>query len=148
MLHEVIDKKIQEATMSSSKFELECLRLIKAEFLKYNASKEAVGKPMNDAVEVSILKKMAKQRKESAELYQRGGRAELAEKELAEAEFIEQFLPAPVSREDIEKAVNQFIFDGIMPVKKNMGQLIKAVKAKYPAADGKTVSEIVSNKLS
>ena len=148
MLYETIDKKIQEATIASSKFELECLRLIKAEFLKYNASKEAVGKPMNDAVEVSILKKMAKQRKESAELYRKGGRAELAEKEISEAEFIEQFLPAPVSREDIEKEVNQLIFDGIMPVKKNMGQLIKTVKEKYPSADGKTVSEIVSGKLS
>ena len=148
MLHEVIDKKIQEATISSSKFELECLRLIKAEFLKYNASKEAVGKPMDEAVEVSILKKMSKQRKESAELYQKGGRAELAEKELAEAKFVEQFLPAPVTREEIEAEVNQLIFDGIMPVKKNMGQLIKAVKAKYPTADGKIVSEIVLSKLS
>jgi uncharacterized protein YqeY len=148
MLHEIIDKKIQEATISSSKFELECLRLIKAEFLKYNASKEAVSKPMDEGVEVIILKKMVKQRKESAELYQNGGRSELAEKELAEATFIEQFLPAPVTREELETEVDKLIDGGIEPIKKNMGQIIKSVKAKYPTADGKTISEIVSSKLS
>lgn len=147
MLYERIDTEIHDATIKDDRFTLDILRLIKAEFLKYNASKEALKTPMSDAVEITLMQKMVKQRKESAELYRQGGRTDLAEKEEAEANFIRGFLPAPVTTEMLEEAVNQAFFDGIMPVKKNMGLIIKTVKEKYPTADGKTLAAIVSAKL-
>ena len=67
MIREKIENLISEATKNREMFELETLRLVKAELMKYNASKEAVSKPMDDNIEISILKKMVKQRKESAE---------------------------------------------------------------------------------
>lgn len=148
MIREKIENLISEATKNREMFELETLRLVKAELMKYNASKEAVSKPMDDNIEISILKKMVKQRKESAELYNQGNRPELAEKETKEADFIAQFLPKETSVEEIEEAVNAIISSGVEPVKKNMGRIIKEVKSKYPAADGKLVSQVVSSKLS
>jgi len=147
MLYERIDKEIHDATVNDDRFALETLRLIKAEFLKYTAAKEALKTPICDSVETTIMQKMVKQRKESAELYRQGGRTDLAEKEEAEANFISRFLPAPVTDEMLNAAVNQAFFDGIMPVKKNMGLIIKTVKEKYPTADGKTLAAIVSAKL-
>lgn len=148
MIREKIENLISEATKNREMFELETLRLVKSELMKYNASKEAVSKPMDDNIEISILKKMVKQRKESAELYNQGNRPELAEKETKEADFIAQFLPKETSVEEIEEAVNAIISSGVEPVKKNMGRIIKEVKSKYPAADGKLVSQVVSSKLS
>ena len=80
-------------------------------------------------------------------MYHQGGREDLEDNERLESTVIQGWLPAPVTEEQIEAEVNQIIFDGVMPVKKNMGQIIKAVKAKYPAADGKLVSQVVSSKL-
>lgn len=148
MIREKIEHLISEATKNREMFELETIRLVKAELMKYNASKEAISKPMDDNIEIGILKKMVKQRKESAELYNQGNRPELAEKETKEADFIAQFLPKETSVEEIEEAVNAIISSGVEPVKKNMGQIIKTVKSKYPAADGKLVSQVVSSKLS
>lgn len=148
MIREKIEHLISEATKNREMFEIETLRLVKAELMKYNASKEAISKPMDDNIEIGILKKMVKQRKESAELYNQGNRPELAEKETKEADFIAQFLPKETSVEEIEEAVNAIISSGVEPVKKNMGQIIKTVKSKYPAADGKLVSQVVSSKLS
>lgn len=148
MIREKIENLISEATKNRNLFELETIRLVKTELMKYNTSKEAVSKPMDDNIEISILKKMVKQRKESAELYKAGNRLELAEKEIKEAEYIAQFLPKETSVDEIEEAVNSIISSGVEPVKKNMGRIIKEVKTKYPAADGKLVSQVVSSKLS
>jgi len=146
MLREKIDELIAQATHNGDS-SLGILRLIKAEFLKYNASKEAVKKPIDDIIEIQILNKMVKQRKEAELMYVNGGRQDLADKEHQEAEFIEAYLPVPVTEEEINAEVNQIFFDGVMPVKKNMGLIIKKVKEKYPTADGKLVSTIVSKKL-
>lgn len=148
MIREKIENLISEATKNRNLFELETIRLVKTEIMKYNTSKEAVSKPMDDNIEISILKKMVKQRKESAELYKAGNRLELADKEIKEAEYIAQFLPKETSVDEIEDAVNSIISSGVEPVKKNMGRIIKEVKTKYPAADGKLVSQVVSSKLS
>lgn len=148
MIREKIENLISEATKNRNLFELETIRLVKTELMKYNTSKEAISKPMDDNIEISILKKMVKQRKESAELYKAGNRLELADKETKEAEYIAQFLPKETSVDEIEEAVNSIISSGVEPVKKNMGRIIKEVKTKYPAADGKLVSQVVSSKLS
>ena len=147
MLREKIDGLIAETTASRDFEALNVFRLIKTEFQKYNASKEAVSKPMDDGVETTILKRMVKQRKESADMYSKGGREDLAEKERMESLMIEGWLPAPVTEDQIRAEVEAVISSGVEPVKKNMGQIIKEVKSRYPAADGKLVSEVVMSKL-
>lgn len=146
MLREKIDGLIAQATTQRNQ-EVEILRMIKAEFQKYNASKEAVTKPMDDAVEIQILNKMVKQRKEAEMMYVKAGRQDLATNEHKKIEFIEKYLPAAATETDIEAEVNNIINSGVEPIKKNMGTIIKQVKAKYPTADGKLVSTIVSQKL-
>lgn len=147
MLREKIDGLIAETTANRNFEHLNVFRLVKTEFQKYNASKEAVTKPMDDTVEVTILKRMVKQRRESAEMYTKGGREDLADKELLECEIIEGWLPAPVTEDQIRAEVDAVISGGVEPVKRNMGQIIKAVKSKYPSADGKLVSTVVMSKL-
>lgn len=146
MLREKIDELIAQEIHCDSGC-IGILRLIKAEFQKYNASKEAVTKPMDDAIEIQILNRMVKQRKEAESLYVAGGRQDLAYKEHKEIDFIELYLPETASESDIEAEVNNIINSGVEPIKKNMGTIIKQVKAKYPTADGKLVSTIVSQKL-
>lgn len=153
MLRENIDKRIADATLMAlhnpeNKKEVEMLRLIKAEYLKYKVSKEALTKPMDDAVEMSLLKKMVKQRRESADLYVKGNRQDLADQENWEADYIEGFLPKPATEAEILGAIDDAIVTmKIEPIKKNMGQVIKMVKAALPNADGKLVSELVKEQL-
>ena len=148
MLREKIDELIaQEMRCDSGSIGI--LRLIKAEFQKYNASKEAVTKPMDDAIEIQILNRMVKQRKEAESLYIDGGRQDLAYNERKEIEFIELYLPSPITEEQIEEAFAEVLSSGVIPPqKKTMGLYIRHIKRKYPTADGKMISQIVSKKLS
>lgn len=147
MIREKIDSLISDAMKNDMKFELGVLRMVKTELQKYNTSKEAVSKPMDDGVEISILNRMVKQRREAAGIYT-GVNPELMLKETREAEYIEGFLPKQASVEEISDEVDRLISSGVEPLKKNMGQIIKMVKSAYPTADGRTVSEIVMKKLS
>lgn len=147
MLREKIDELITQEMHCDSGC-IGILRLIKAEFQKYNASKEAVTKPMDDAIEIQILNRMVKQRKEAELMYIEGGRQDLAYKEHKEIEFIELYLPETASESDIEAEVDNIISSGVEPIKKNMGTIIKQVKARYPTADGKLVADLVKKRLS
>lgn len=119
-------------------------RLIKAEYLKYKTAKNAT--PLDDAAEVNILRKMAKQREESINEYAKAGRQDLVESETKELNVLKEMLPAEVTAEQIEETF-QTLLAGIEPIKKNMGVFIKKIKEKYPTADGKLVASIVSKSL-
>lgn len=132
---------VKKAMLSKNKIELETLRAIKTKFTEFETKKDAT--ELTEAEEIRILNKMVKERIETAGIYTENNRPELAEKELLEAEVIKQYLPKEVSKKDIEDFV-----DTLLPIdQKGMGNAIKAVKVKYPAADGKIVSEIVKSKL-
>ena len=148
MLYERIDKEIHDAAVNDDRFALETLRLIKAEFLKYKASKEALKTPMSDAVEITLMQRMMKQRSDAAELYMKGNRPDLAEKETAEAEFIGKFLPKEPTEDEIVDEIHSVISRlNLEPVTRNMGVIIKGVKEKYPTADGKKLAAVVSAML-
>ena len=106
--------------------------------MEFRTAKDA--KPLDDASEIKVLRKMIAQREDAAAEYVRGGREDLAEKELLEVQVIKEFLPAEITRETIEEAAR-----GIIDVKelKMMGGYIKALKEKFPTADGKLISEVV-----
>ena len=144
MLNEQIDNLIKEAMLEKDALRTNVLRAIKAKFLEFKTAKNA--KPLDEIAECSILNKMVKDREESAMLYSTNGRDDLAEAELAEVNVLIEFLPRPVTEEELTNAINKVITT-IEPIKKNMGLIIKEVKAKYPQADGKILAKLVQNFL-
>lgn len=146
MLYENIDKLIAEAMKNHDNIRLSTLRLIKTKFLEYKTSKGA--KPIDEAMEITLLRKMISERKDAVGLYIAAGRNELAEKENNEMKIIQEFLPAEVTPEQIREAFNAVLSTGIEPIKKNMGLFIRGIKEKLPTADGKSVSTYVSQNLS
>lgn len=145
MYSEKIDKMIMEALKAGEKIKAGAFRMLKSEFLVFKTAKNA--KPLDDAAEISIIKKMIKQRQDAAKEYLEAGRLELADNELDEVAVLKVLLPAEITEEQIKEVVKE-VANTTVPIKKNMGVFMKEVKAKYPTADGKLVSQIVSTFLS
>lgn len=144
MYKEKIDTLIMEAMKSGNKVEASTYRMLKSEFLVFKTAKNA--KPLDDNAEISIIKKMVNQRNEAAKEYLNGGRVELADKEMAEAEVLKKMLPAEITPEQINEAIAE-VASRVEPVKKNMGVFMKELRTKYPSADGKLISQLVTNIL-
>lgn len=109
---------------------------------------------ISDADAVAVLKRLAKQRKEAAEVYEKGGRAELAEKENKELKIIEEYLPQMASREEIEEVARQKMQELGMEagspaeVSAKAGKLTGAVMKEFAGrADGNDVKEVVQKLL-
>jgi uncharacterized protein YqeY len=145
MIHDKIDKMIMEAMKAKEEERVYVYRLIKAKFLEYKTSKGA--SEFTDAIETTLLNKMIAQREQSIMMYEQAGRNDMAEAERAEVAIISEFVPKAATEEDINKAIDELIAGGIEPIKKNMGMLIKGVKAKFQNVDGKLTSELVSKRL-
>lgn len=143
MLKENLNAFIKKAMLEKDPVKLETLRSIKTAFMNYETAKNA--KPLDDAAEIQILRKMVAQREESIEQYKLAGRTESAEQEMKEVEILNSFLPAPVSKEDIEEFTKTLITPET--TKRDMGNVVKAVKTKFPTAEGKLVADIVKNLL-
>lgn len=139
MIKEQINTLIKESMIAKDKTKTEVLRAVKTVFVNYSTQKNA--KPLDDAIEIQIIKKMAQQREDTAEQYKNAGRVDLSEIELSEAKILKEFLPAIPSKEDIEAWLKNNNYHSIE--KKEMGLVIKEVKSKFPTANGKLVAEIV-----
>lgn len=148
MLKENLNKMIMESMKAHDTVRTEAFRAIKTAFMNWETSKENAGKTLTDADELQILRKMVKERQESAVVYQNANREDLALNEMDEARVIEELLPQAASEEDITKAFLQVRDEEhIEPEKKNMGIFVKRIKAILPNADGKTVAQIVQKQL-
>ena len=144
-----LDDLIMQAMKEHKKMRLETLRAIKAAFINWETSKEHAGQELTEADEIQIIKKLIKQREESIEIFMANDRIELANEEHIQMKILKEFLPAEATEEDILKCFNDVIGqDGVEPIKKNMGIIIKMIKSSLPSADGKLVAQIVSSKLS
>ena len=141
MLKENLNDFIKKAMLEKNQVKLETLRSIKTAFVNYETAKNA--KPLDEAAEIQILRKMVAQREESIEQYKLAGRIESAEQEMKEVEILNSFLPAPVSKEDIEEFTKTLITSET--TKKDMGNIVKTVKTKFPTAEGKLVADIVKS---
>lgn len=142
LLFDKINGLIAKATFDRNEVLTLTLRAIKAELLKAKTAKNA--KPLDKNMELQILKKMVKQREESAKMYEDANRLELAANEKAEIAILLKFIPEEPSVDEIESAITSC---GIELTKQNMGSVIKAVKEKYPTADGKLVADTVKSHL-
>lgn len=155
-----IDNLIKQAMKSHNKEELLVYQAIKTEIINYKTAKNA--KPYDEVAEISILKKMVKQREDSEKQYLEAGRKNLAMQEYNESEIIKKLLPAPVNKSDIMLVLCEWAnskgflvqfneipnnFSEPRIPKKEMGSAIKYLKSKFPQADGKIISEIVKEYL-
>ena len=129
------------------KVRLEALRNIKKVFLEAKTAPGA-NDTLEDDTAMKILQKLAKQGEESAEVYQKAGRAELAEEELAQVNIIKQYLPQPLTEEEIKAQVSDIIARTGASTMKDMGKVMGlASKQMAGQADGKTISAIVRQLL-
>lgn len=146
MINEKINEMIKDAMKSKDQVRVETLRSVKAAFQNYQTAKDA--KPLNEAAEIQILKKMVSSRQDAASQYKSAGREDLAAIEEAQIKVLSEFLPAEVSKAELVVGLDQiYSSTGLTNEKKNMGVLIKELKSKYPGADGKTISEVVRESL-
>jgi len=106
-------------------------------------------RPLEDAEALQLLQTLVKQRRESVEMFAKGGRTELAEKETKEIAIIEAYLPANASADDIENAINAAISETGANSAKQMGAVIKAARTKLEGktVDGKALSDRVRARL-
>jgi uncharacterized protein len=122
------------------------LRMVKAAFMNREIEK---GGELDDDEMSKLLRTLVKQRRDSVEQYEKGGRQELADKEKSEIEVIETYLPQAASPAEIEAAVDAAVSETGASSIKDMGKVMKSVQAALSGknADGRTVSEIVKKKL-
>lgn len=143
-------KKLQEemkaAMKSGDKDRLSTIRMLISEIKKVQIDSK---KELSDEEIISILQKYVKQRKEAYQQYSQAGREDLANKELKEIEVVQEFLPQPLSEEEISKIVEETIKEVGATSVKDMGKVVKAVMEKVKGrAEGSVVSKIVKEKLS
>jgi uncharacterized protein YqeY len=123
------------------------LRMVKAALQNREIEK---GGPLDDDELMKLLRSLVKQRRDSVEQYQKGGRQDLVDKEQAEIAVIESYLPQGASPTEIEQAVSEAISDTGATSMKDMGAVMKAAMTRLARknADGRMVSEMVKSKLS
>jgi uncharacterized protein YqeY len=143
-LEEKINADIKAAMLAKESQKLEALRAIKSAILLLKTS----GEVNSPEAEIKALQKMVKQRKETAEIYQKQNRNDLAEIELAQAAVIEKYLPAQMSEDEIREALKQIIAQVGAASPADMGKVMGvATKELSGKADGKTISAIVKQLL-
>ena len=135
-----ISNSIISAMKEKNASELESLRAIKSALLLAQTQKGSEGN-VGQSEEVKILQKLVKQRKESAEIYNKQNRLELADVEIRQSKIIERFLPAQISVEDLEKIIIEIINQTEAEGMKDMGKVMGIASTKLSGkADGKTIS--------
>jgi len=149
MLLEKIEKDFHEALHDKQAERLGVLRLLKAALKNKEIDLRPKKEELTDEIIISIIQSEAKKRKEAIELYTKGGRIDLADKEKKELEILSGYLPEQLSDEKIREIVDKVIADigatGPQDFGKVMGQVMKEVKG---MTDGNKVGQIVREKLS
>lgn len=146
-LFEKISADIKAAMIARDKVRLETLRGIKKEFIEAKTAKGADG-TLSDDTALKILTKMAKQRKETAVIYDQQNRLDLRDNELAEAAVIEEYLPKQLSDEELTAELRKIIEQVGATSAKEMGKVMGvASKALAGRADGKVISAKVRELL-
>lgn len=147
-LQERISADMKEAMKAKDKVRLAALRDIKSKIML--ALTESGGSDaLDDTAVTKILSKQLKQREDTLTIYQEQGRDDLAEEEQAQAEVIRQYLPQPMSAEELEAAVSALVSEMGATGMADMGRVMGAASAKFAGrADGKAISALVRGLLS
>ena len=126
---------------------LDALRMVKAALQKHQVD---TMKPLDTQSELQVLNMLIKQRRESADMFRKGGRPELADKEEAELKLIESYMPSAPSDEEIDTAIAAAMTETGVTSLKQMGVVMKATQARLAGkrVDGKALSDRVRTRLS
>ena len=142
-----IQKGMVAAMKGHEEARLDTLRMMKAALKKHEIDSM---KPLDEAAELQILNTLIKQRREAADMFRKGNRPELADKEEAELKMIESYMPAAPTDEEIDAAIAAAMSETGVTSLKQMGVVMKAAQAKLQGkrVDGKALSDRVRSKLS
>ncbi|MBV8816963.1 MAG: GatB/YqeY domain-containing protein [Acidobacteriaceae bacterium] len=142
-----IQSDMVAAMKAKDEARLSAVRMIKTALKKQEVDSM---KPLDEAAEMQILNSLMKQRRDSADMFRKGGREELAEKEEAELKLIESYMPAAASEEEMNAAIDAAMAETGVSSLKQMGVVMKVAQAKLAGkrADGKALSDRVRSKLS
>jgi uncharacterized protein YqeY len=147
-LQQRLDADVKEAMRAKDATKLGVLRMLKSA-LKYAAiAKSSAEAELSDAEAVQVIRKQAKQRQDSIDSFEKGGRAELADKEKEELAILNTYLPQGMSPDELAKVVRETIAELGATSKAQMGAVMKMLQAKTGGrADGKTLSSEVQKQL-
>ena len=135
------------AMRAKEEMKLNAIRMIKAALKKHEVDSM---KPLDENTELQVLGTLIKQRREAADMFRKGDRPELADKEEAELKLIESYMPAAPSEKEIDEAIAAALAETGVTSAKQMGVVMKATQAKLAGkrVDGKALSEKVRARLS
>ena len=138
---------IADAMRKRDAVRLGALRMLKAALMNREVER---GRALDDNEAAQVVGALVKQRKDSIEQFTKGGRQDLVDKETAEIRVLETYLPPAADRADIDRAIADAIAETGASSVKDMGRVMKAAMAKLAgqSVDGKTVNELVKQKLS
>jgi len=147
-LLERVDSDLKEAMRARDATRLGVLRMLKSA-LKYAAiAKSSAEAELSEAEAVQVIRKQARQRQDSIESFEKGGRVELAKKEKEELSILNGYLPQAMSGDELAKIVRETIAETGATSKAQMGAVMKAVQAKVAGrADSRTLSAEVQKQL-
>ena len=146
MLLDKIAADMKEALRANAAARLSTLRMLKSAVEYYKIEKKQ--EKLTDADVVVVIKKQVKQRQDSIEGFEKGGRTDLVEKEKAELTVLKSYLPEEIPQAQLEEIVKAVIAEVGATTKTDMGKVMKAVQAKVAGrADNRLVSQIVSANL-
>jgi uncharacterized protein YqeY len=136
-LPEQIDADLKKAMLARDTVTRDTLRMIKSELLT-----------LENPDPIAVLTRAVKSRRDSIESYIEGGRQDLADKEQAEIDVIQRYLPKALSEEEVREAIAAIIEEHGLSTKKDLGKVMKEVRSRYPAqVDGKVASSIAAELL-
>jgi hypothetical protein len=141
-----IQKDIIAAMKGREEARLDALRMIKTALKKHEIDSM---KPLDEPTELQILNTLIKQRKEASDMFRKGNRPELADKEDAELKLIESYMPSAPTEEEVDQAIAAAMAESGITSLKQMGVVMKAAQAKLAGkrVDGKALSDRVRSKL-
>jgi uncharacterized protein YqeY len=143
-LREQIDIDLKRAMLEKNETARDALRVVKSELLLREVE---LGRPIEDAEALAVLQKGVKQRKDAIDQFKAGGRVDLVEAEEKQLAVIAGYLPQALSEADTRAAIEALKAELGLSTKKDLGTLMKALKAKHPTADPKIASQIASSLL-
>jgi len=143
-----IMEDIKAAMKAKNKVALGALRALKTAMTNASIEKGSLDTDLTEAECLAVIRKQVKQRQDSIQQFEDNGRPELAESEKAEIEVLNQYLPTPLSTEEVEALVKASIEEAGATTKKDMGSVMKLAQAKANGrADGKTLSQTIGKLL-
>ncbi len=146
MLTDKIAADFKEAMRSKDASRLSTLRMLKSAIEYYKIEKKQ--ETLTDADITAVIKKQIKQRQDSIEGFEKGGRTDLVEKEKAELAVLKAYLPEELSPSQVEQIVNEVMIELGATTRADMGKVMKAVRDKTGGrADNRLISQIVAAKL-